>query len=90
MQDKKRIGILNQGKNNKFINNTFENFDIGIKDEGENSLAKGNEFLNSENIQMPYQKTNSQSWFLKNLIKIIVGIIIGLIVGFLIYKLGWN
>ncbi|MDP3980889.1 MAG: hypothetical protein Q8Q33_05690 [Chlamydiota bacterium] len=44
---KKRIGILNKGKNNQFISNTFENLDIGIQDEGENTIAKGNKFLSS-------------------------------------------
>ena len=39
----KRIGILNQGKNNKFKNNTFENLDVAIQDEGENTIAEGNE-----------------------------------------------
>lgn len=40
----KRIGILNKGKNNQFINNTFENLDVGIQDEGEDTIAEGNEF----------------------------------------------
>jgi len=39
-----KIGILNKGKNNRFINNTFKNLDIGIKDEGEDTKAKGNKF----------------------------------------------
>ena len=43
MQNKK-IGILNRGKNNTFANNTFENLDIGIQDEGEETIAEGNEF----------------------------------------------
>ena len=41
----KRIGILNEGKNNSFINNTFEGLDISIKDKGKNTNAKGNKFL---------------------------------------------
>jgi hypothetical protein len=40
----KRIGILNKGKKNKFIDSTFENLDIGIQDEGEETIAKGNKF----------------------------------------------
>ena len=40
----KRIGILNKGRDNKFINNTFQNLDVGIQDEGEKTLAVGNEF----------------------------------------------
>lgn len=40
----KRIGIINRGRNNTFLNNTFEGLDIGIKDEGEETIARGNEF----------------------------------------------
>lgn len=40
----RKIGILNRGRNNVFINNTFSGLDIGIKDEGENTLASGNKF----------------------------------------------
>jgi hypothetical protein len=39
------VGILNQGKNNRFINNTFEGLDVGIQDEGENTVARGNQFI---------------------------------------------
>jgi len=42
---KKRIGILNKGENNQFIDNTFENLDVCIQDEGRNTVAKGNKFL---------------------------------------------
>ena len=38
------VGILNKGKNNKFINNRFSNLDVGIQDEGTNTHAEGNEF----------------------------------------------
>lgn len=40
----KRVGILNKGRNNKFINNTFQNLDVGIEDEGEKTVAIGNKF----------------------------------------------
>ena len=40
---KKRVGIWNKGQNNKFINNKIGGFDIGIKDEGKDTLAKDNE-----------------------------------------------
>lgn len=40
----KRVGILNKGKNNRFINNTFQNLDVGIQDEGEETAALGNKF----------------------------------------------
>lgn len=41
---KESIGILNKGKNNKFLNSEFSGLDIGIKDEGENTEARGNKF----------------------------------------------
>ena len=37
-----RIGILNRGKNNKFVSNTFKGLEIAIQDEGENTLAEDN------------------------------------------------
>ncbi|MDP2585650.1 MAG: hypothetical protein Q8P29_02100 [Candidatus Levybacteria bacterium] len=40
----KRIGILNKGHDNKFINNTFQNLDVGIQDEGKDTTAAGNKF----------------------------------------------
>lgn len=40
-----RIGILNEGKNNSFINNTVAGFDIGIKDKGEKTEARGNKIF---------------------------------------------
>lgn len=40
----KRVGILNKGKHNTFINNSFDGLDIGIQDEGVNTTAKGNKF----------------------------------------------
>jgi hypothetical protein len=45
MIPKIKIGILNKGENNRFEGNTFEGFDVGIKDEGRNTLAKNNKFL---------------------------------------------
>ncbi|OGE15943.1 hypothetical protein A2495_01280 [Candidatus Curtissbacteria bacterium RIFOXYC12_FULL_41_11] len=39
---KKRVGILNKGKNNTFINNTFEDLDVAIQDEGADTFAAGN------------------------------------------------
>lgn len=45
------IGILNQGKNNKFFGNTFTGFDIGIKDQGESTEASGNKFQSTKNFK---------------------------------------
>lgn len=43
-KNKKKIGILNKGNHNTFINNTFSGTDIGIQDEGEQTTVLGNEF----------------------------------------------
>lgn len=40
----KRTGILNKGKNNTFVDNTFDGLDVGIEDQGENTKAEGNKF----------------------------------------------
>ncbi len=37
-----RAQFVNKGKNNTFIDNSFDNVDV--LDEGENTLAKGNRF----------------------------------------------
>lgn len=42
--NQKRVGILNKGKDNKFISNSFEGLDVGIDDQGENTLAEDNKF----------------------------------------------
>ncbi len=42
--NQKRVGILNKGKGNKFISNSFEGLDVGIDDQGENTLAEDNKF----------------------------------------------
>ena len=39
---KKRVGILNKGKNNTVIGNTIIGSAIGIQDEGENNLMWNN------------------------------------------------
>lgn len=44
-KERKSIGILNKGKGNSFINNSFLGLDVGIQDEGEKTYASGNEFL---------------------------------------------
>lgn len=37
-----RIGILNKGKKSTIVDCEFENLDIAIQDEGENTLSIGN------------------------------------------------
>jgi len=44
-QNNKRIGILNEGKNTKILNNKIQGMDIGIKDRGKNTITKNNELL---------------------------------------------
>lgn len=46
---RKTTGILNKGKDNRFIGNTFSGLDVGIQDEGEKTLAAGNRFSNGGN-----------------------------------------
>ena len=41
----KRVGILiNKGKSNSIIDNTFQGLDVGIEDRGEKTKVKGNKF----------------------------------------------
>lgn len=42
---RRRVGIYNKGKNNKFMNNKISGFDIGIQDEGEETVAENNELI---------------------------------------------
>jgi hypothetical protein len=44
LRPKGKIGILVKGKNSVIVDNTFKNLDIGIQDEGENTVALGNKF----------------------------------------------
>jgi len=71
------IGILNRGKNNRFINNTFEGLGIGIQDEGENTLAQGNKFLSGKKNIENFAATHPW-WF-----AIITGVIL-LVIGLLL------
>ena len=43
-QPRTKVGILNRGKKNKFINNKFVGLDVGIDDQGEDTEAAGNKF----------------------------------------------
>lgn len=54
---KVQIGILNKGRDNKFIGNVFEGFGVGIQDEGEGTLAKQNKFFNA-----PHLKSKDINW----------------------------
>lgn len=40
----KRVGVLNSGRNNSFINCSFRGLDIGIQDEGFNTLIRDCDF----------------------------------------------
>ncbi|MCL5006744.1 MAG: hypothetical protein M1153_01155 [Patescibacteria group bacterium] len=77
------IGILNRGENNKFINNTFEGLDVGIQDEGENTLAEGNKFIDVGRDVKEFS-TKHPWWFaiITGLILLLVAYVVKIIVGF--------
>lgn len=56
------IGILNRGKNNTFVNNTFSGLRVGIQDEGENTFAEGNKFRGISGGGVPAKKWWENSW----------------------------
>jgi len=98
--DGKKIGVLDQGKDTTVKNCSFENFDIGIKAEGERLLSIENRFINSTKIgkndlclieNKLINKNQKQSWveywWIKCLVFPLLVILIG---GFFIYKLGWK
>ena len=76
IQMNKTIGILNKGKDNKFINNEFTGLDIGIQDEGENTLAVDNKFDSHANHIKWWEKTWVQIIFLLGAVAGIVGLIL--------------
>jgi hypothetical protein len=53
MNKKKKIGISNKGKDNRFINNEFIGLDVGIDNQGERTVAKGNKFTESNQKTIP-------------------------------------
>jgi len=67
---KKSVAILNNGKNSAFKDNTIIGYDIGIQDEGENTLASGNKFLDKKSL-MKEKPWNEKWWGV-----IVVGLII--------------
>jgi hypothetical protein len=79
----KRVGILNTGKNNTFIGNTFHGHDVGIKDEGEGTFAKANNFFTGS-------KNKTREWYEKPLGIIFLTAVSGLIIAGIVFKLGWN
>ena len=71
-----KIGILNTGKNNTFIGNTFQGHDISIKDEGENTFAKGNKFFSTT---LPGGKIDWTKWgTILTGLSIVVAILLGI------------
>lgn len=56
----KSTGIFNTGKDNAFIDNEFSGLDIGIKDEGEGTLALGNKFKENGGFKNSQININSQ------------------------------
>ena len=59
-QQPARVGILNKGKNNSFIDNEFSGLNIGIKDEGKGTLALGNKFKENGGFKNSQININSQ------------------------------
>lgn len=53
-----KIAILNKGKDNQYIGNQFNGYDIGIQDEGEGTVARNNKFFGTN-------QTKSKSWWIK-------------------------
>ena len=74
--NKKKIGILNKGRNNGFIDNRFFGLDVGIQDEGENTSASGNKFdeLGFSEVRW-WEKTCVQIIFILGAVAGIVGLI---------------
>ena len=71
MKNNRRIGILNKGRSNKFINNKFVGLDIGIQDEGEYTFAARNEFYDSLNGG-PRKEIRQQKWYQKWWMKVFI------------------
>ncbi len=82
MTQKKSVGVLNRGKNNKFINNSFSGFDVGIQDEGENTFARGNSFDDGAG--------RTEKWYQIWWGQVLIGLFVLLVGGFMLYKMGWN
>jgi len=85
----KIIGILNKGKKNIFVDNTFSGLDIGIQDEGEDTFASGNKFNDGEPV-----KGEGRKWFSMNnpvvymAVSIAVILIIA-VIAYYAYGAGW-
>jgi len=78
---KKSIGILNKGINNKFIDNKFSSLDIGIQDEGENTLASGNKFLNNKLYDNYMREPLYKRWWMCYLVyPVISGLVLYLLI----------
>ena len=74
-ENHKKIGILNTGKNNTFIGNTFVGHHVGIQDEGEGTTAKENKFFGGAKKESIWSKL---FWYF----------FVALVVGLLVYILG--
>ena len=83
-QNKKTVGILNRGKNNTLVNNTFNGLDVGIQDEGEYTFASGNKFNNGESVE-----EKARQWFsMNNPIVYIAAILVISAIAYLAFKFG--
>jgi hypothetical protein len=78
-----KVGILNTGKNNTFIGNTFHGHDMSIKSET-STLTKDNEFFTNS------KKENNKEWYEKPIGIVLLAVTGGIVVAGIIFWLGWN
>lgn len=75
---KLKTAILNEGKNNTFVNVSSEGFDIGIHDKGENTVVAGGKYTTNNLNRNWWEKT----WFQ---IIALMAAVLGIISFFLIF-----
>lgn len=76
----KKIAILNKGKNTQIIRNKINGYDIGIQDEGENTIALENEINESKSIVQKWYEI----WWVQYIILPLAVIIIGAVILFML------
>ncbi|MFA5228644.1 MAG: hypothetical protein WC446_02685 [Candidatus Paceibacterota bacterium] len=87
-QNKKTIGILNRGKNNTFLDNTFNGLDVGIQDEREGTFASDNKFAEKENQSIKPEKEKRYWFSMDNPIIYILVILLIAVICYLAHKHG--
>lgn len=69
------VGILNKGENGVFIRNKFKGLRVGIQDEGKNTLAAENEFINHRTVGEKWH----QRWWGQLMLGLVVAIVAGIV-----------